>query len=101
MSADVVREQAPKGRARGGRAFLALGVLILVVVGGIAVYSFATANREGTDDAVVEADVVAVTARVPGLVSAVLVRDNQMVKAGEAILQLDTADLSARVAQAR
>ena len=101
MSADVVREQAPKSRARGGRAFLALGVLILVVVGGIAVYSFATANREGTDDAVVEADVVAVTARVPGLVSALLVRDNQMVKAGDAILQLDTADLSARVAQAR
>jgi len=101
MSAEVVREPAPPARKRGGRAFLVLGILILVIVGGIAVYSFATANREGTDDAVVEADVVAVTARVPGLVSALLVHDNQLVKAGDPILQLDTADLSARVAQAR
>jgi membrane fusion protein (multidrug efflux system) len=101
MSADAVREQAGPTRSRGSRAFLVLAILILVVVGGIAVYSFATANREGTDDAVVEADVVAVTARVPGLVSALMVQDNQMVKAGDTILQLDTADLTARVAQAR
>src|SRR6478672_8336593 len=99
MSADA-REQAPPVRSRGGRAFLVLGILILVVVGGIGVYSFATANREGTDDAVIEADVVAVTSRVPGLVSELLVKDNQTVKAGDAILQLDSADLSARVAQA-
>ena len=101
MSADAVREQAPLARSRGRRAYLALGILILVVVGGIGVYSFATANREGTDDAVIEADVVAVTSRVPGLVSELLVKDNQTVKAGDAILQLDSADLSARVAQAR
>jgi len=101
MSADAVREQAPPARSRGRRAYLALGILILVVVGGIGAYSFATANREGTDDAVIEADVVAVTSRVPGLVSELLVKDNQTVKAGEAILQLDSADLSARVAQAR
>ena len=64
MSADAVREQAPPARSRGRRAYLALGILILVVVGGIGVYSFATANREGTDDAVIEADVVAVSHRV-------------------------------------
>jgi len=101
MSADVVREQAPPARSRGRRAYLVLGIVILVVVGGIGAYSFATANRESTDDALIEADVVAVTSRVPGLVSTLLVHDNQMVKAGDAILQLDTADLSARVAQAR
>jgi len=101
MNAEGVREPGSTPRSRGSRAFLVLGVLMLVVVGGIAVYSFATANRQGTDDAVVEADIVAVTARVPGLVSAVSVTDNQTVKAGDQILQLDTADLSARVAQAR
>ncbi|MGC4083517.1 MAG: HlyD family secretion protein [Vicinamibacterales bacterium] len=101
MSADVVREDGPAPPSRGRRAFLVLLTLLVVVVGGIAAYSFATANRENTDDAVVEADVVAVTSRVPGLVSRVLVQDNQMVKKGDVLLEIDSADLSARVAQAR
>jgi membrane fusion protein (multidrug efflux system) len=78
-----------------------LGALVILVVGGIGAYSFATASREGTDDAVVEADVVAVTARVSGLVSQVLVQDNQSIKKGELVLELDSADMLARVAQAR
>lgn len=101
MSADDVRDGGSARKSRGGRAFLILGILFLLVVGGVVAYTFATANREGTDDAVVEADVVAVTARVPGLVSQVLVQDNQVVKKGDALLQLDSADLMARAAQAR
>ena len=53
---------APRGR----RAFAVLGGLLFVVVGGIGVYTYSTANRETTDDAVVEAEVLAVTSRVPG-----------------------------------
>ena len=98
MSADAVKQEAaPRGR----RAFVVLGALLLVVTGGIGVYSFSTANRETTDDAVVEAEVVAVTSRVPGVVAEVLVHDNQLVKKGDPILRLDSADFSARVAQAR
>ncbi|MFN8064015.1 MAG: HlyD family secretion protein [Vicinamibacterales bacterium] len=100
MSADVVREEtAPP--SKGKRAFLVLLGLFVLVVGGIAAYTFATANRENTDDAVIEADVVAVTARVPGLVGRVLVEDNQVVKKGDVIVELDSADLAARAAQAR
>jgi membrane fusion protein (multidrug efflux system) len=101
MSTDAVRNETAPRPARGKRAFLVLLALMVVVVGSIAAYSFATAGREGTDDAVVEADVVAVTARVPGLVSEILVQDNQMVQKGAVVLQLDSADLTARVAQAR
>ncbi len=98
MSADAVKDEAaPRGR----RAFAVLGVLLLVVVGGVGVYTYSTANRETTDDAVVEAEVVAVTSRVPGVVADVLVRDNQLVKKGDPVLRLDSADFSARVAQAR
>ena len=49
----------------------------------------------------VEADVVAVTARVSGLVAELMVHDNQAVKKGDAILRLDDADLQTRLAQAR
>ena len=100
MSADV-RDGGPVAASKGRRAFLILLALAVLVVGGVGAYRVSTSSQEGTDDAVVEADVVAVTARVPGLVSQVLVQDNQMIKKGDVVLQLDSADLLARVAQAR
>lgn len=86
---------------QGKRAFMVLGAILVMVLGGIGAYAFFNAGHEETDDAVVEADVIAVTARVNGVVSKVLVQDNQPVKKGDVILQLDDADLSARLAQAR
>lgn len=86
---------------RGKRAFLILGVIVLLVLGGIGTYAFFTSGEQSTDDAIVEADVVAVTARVSGLVAAVMVHDNQTVKEGDVLLRLDAADFVARQAQAR
>lgn len=86
---------------QGKRAFMVLGAVLLLVLGGIGVYAFVTAGQEETDDAVIEADVVAVTARVGGVVARLLVHDNQHVKKGDVLLQLDDADLQARLAQAR
>jgi membrane fusion protein (multidrug efflux system) len=85
----------------GKRAFLILGVIVLLVLGGIGTYAFVTSGRQSTDDAIVEADVVAVTARVGGLVAAVMVHDNQTVKEGDVLLRLDAADFVAKQAQAR
>ena len=100
MSAGATPEKTPS-TARGRRAFIVLGIVLLLVVGGIALFAYVNAGRESTDDAQVEADVVAVTARVGGVVAHLLVRDNQMVKKGDALLRLDDADFAARVAQAR
>ena len=86
---------------RGKKAFIVLGIVLLVVLGGIGVYAWVVAGQEETDDAVIEADVIAVTARVGGVVARVAVHDNQRVKKGDVILQLDDADLSAKLAQAR
>ena len=87
--------------SRGRRAFLILGVVLLVVLGGIGVYAYLTGGQEDTDDAMVEADVVAVTSRVSGVVAELLVHDNQPVKKGDAILKLDDADLQARLVQSK
>lgn len=81
-------------------AFLVLGGLTLLVLGSLGGYAWYTAGSEGTDDALIEADVVAVTARVAGLVARVQVKDNQIVKKGDVLLELDDADLKMRVAQA-
>jgi membrane fusion protein (multidrug efflux system) len=100
--ADTVPETAPApARTRGKRAFLVLGAIIVIVVAGIGVYAFFTAGRESTDDAMVEADVVQVTARVSGVVSNLYVHDNERVKKGQVVLQLDDRDFAAKLAQAR
>jgi membrane fusion protein (multidrug efflux system) len=96
--ASVSNERAP---ARGRRAFLVLGAIALIVVGGIAAYAFYASGRESTDDAVVEADVVPVTARVGGVVAKLVVHDNQTVKKGDVLLTLDDADFTAKLAQSR
>ncbi|MGC4115691.1 MAG: HlyD family secretion protein [Myxococcales bacterium] len=74
---------------------------VVVLAGLVAAgYLLATADLESTDDAQIEADVVPVAARVSGQVREKLVSDNQRVKKGDPILELDDADLSARARQA-
>ncbi len=79
---------------------IALGVLAAagVIIAG---YYAASSGRESTDDAQVEADVVSVPARVGGLVTKVNFSDNQPVKAGDVLVELDDAQARARLAQAQ
>src|SRR5207245_1362051 len=55
----------------------------------------------GTDDAYVEGTVAPVSAKVPGQVMGVLVRDNELVKAGQVVIRLDARDYRAKAEQAR
>jgi len=57
--------------------------------------------HEWTDDAFIEGHVIQVSSRVPGRVVQVLVRDNQDVKAGDLLVQIDPRDYEVRLAQAR
>ena len=59
------------------------------------------ANKETTDDAQVEAHVAFVAPHVAGQVKRVLVKDNQHVKAGDVLVELDSRDLNVRLASAR
>lgn len=54
-----------------------------------------------TDDAYVEGTIAPVSAKVPGQVVDVLVRDNQPVTAGQVLVRLDARDWRARAEQAR
>ena len=56
---------------------------------------------ESTDDAYLESHVVAVSAQVTGHVTKVLVTDNQVVKAGEVLAEVDARDYTAAEAQAK
>lgn len=91
----------PQKRRGGTRAFIVLGTLAALVLGGIGTYAFFTSAQESTDDAVIEADVVAVTARVGGVVKQLIAHDNQIVKKGDLLLQIEEADFAAKVSEAR
>jgi membrane fusion protein (multidrug efflux system) len=56
---------------------------------------------ESTDDAFIDTHTVHLAPQIAGRVTAVLVTDNQLVRAGEPMVELDTADIATRVAQAQ
>jgi len=58
-------------------------------------------GRESTDDAQVEGRVMSVSPRVAGQVLRVRVEDNQVVDAGEVLVELDPADYAAKLDAAR
>ena len=56
-------------------------------------------SHEGTDDAFLEADMVSIAPKVSGQVTKVFVNDNQTVKAGEPLVEIDPRDFDTAVAQ--
>jgi membrane fusion protein (multidrug efflux system) len=62
-------------------------------------YTVRTFTHQSTDDAFLQAHVVAVAPRVAGQVQAVHVEDNQLVKQGDALVELDPRDFEVRLAQ--
>ena len=78
-----VRRNLPRKR------YMILGGIaaaIALIAGG---WMFFTAGKESTDDAQIEADTVPVATRVPGQVQKLAVQDNQHVKKGDLIAQLE------------
>ncbi|HET9156913.1 MAG TPA: biotin/lipoyl-binding protein, partial [Myxococcaceae bacterium] len=76
------------------------GLTALAAVGALGAWVLGH-GKESTDDAQVEGRVVSVGPRVSGQVEKVLVIDNQSVKQGDLIVQLDPKDLDAKLASAR
>lgn len=73
--------------------------LVLVAIGA---YIYLTAGRSAsTDDAYVQADKIQISASVGAHVVAVLVKDNQPVKAGQVLLQLDDSSYKIALAKAQ
>ena len=104
--ADSAPQAAPPPRGNpGGRrkALLILGAIVLVGLIVWAVFHFLLAKpEEETDDAYVAGDVVAITARDPGQVTAIHADNTQMVRAGQPLIDLDpaTADVGLASAEA-
>lgn len=88
----------PRWRRRALVLVLALAIVAAAVGGGR--YITWALHHESTDDAFVDCHVVNVAPRVAGRVVSVPVDDNQPVRAGDLLLEIDPADFRAGLDQA-
>lgn len=99
----AVVSPAPRAAWRK-RLLIAAATLLVLGVAGHFGYGWWTDGRYtvSTDDAYIQADMVAISSRVAGQVAEVLAGDNQTVRKGDVLLRLDDRDLQAalQVAQA-
>lgn len=98
----VAEEDSAQGGSRKRILFIAGAVVavILLLVFGIPWLSYAL-SHQGTDDARVDADVVAVTSKIPERIDRILVNTNQRVHKGQLLMVLDNKDELAKVSQAQ
>jgi membrane fusion protein (multidrug efflux system) len=81
------------------RRGLLISAIVLVVASlGLFLYFH---NRESTDDAQVDGHITPIASKIYGRVAKVLIDDNQSVKAGQVLAQIDPADYQAAADQAK
>ena len=95
-------EPAPpvKEQANPRRRFIIIGVIALLVLGAIFFYWRSTFT-EDTDDAQVDGNLYQVSSRVTGHVVKVYVDDNQQVRAGQLLVEIDPTDYQVALDQAQ
>lgn len=81
-------------------AFSLVGAAAFVCIGYLAYHLTRTENVQSTDDARISADSVLIAPQIAGVVSNVAVADNQPVKAGQLLLEIDPRDYQAAQASA-
>jgi len=95
---DSERKRTNPRRKRTIR-FIVLAFLVVALIASIPIYAYYSV-RESTDDAQVDGHIVPISPRIAGTIIAVLVDDNQPVKAGQELFKLDPADYQVAYGQA-
>jgi membrane fusion protein (multidrug efflux system) len=94
----AVSQRVPRRRKYARSVALVLSLAAMAAAGAAYVAALGT---ESTDDAQVEGHVQLVSPRVSGVIARTLVVDNQKVKAGDVLVELDRVDFEARLTAAK
>jgi membrane fusion protein (multidrug efflux system) len=89
-----------KDNGKRNRVLPILGILALAGLAWAGKTWFYNRTHENTDDAQVDGSIIPVLAKVGGYVRRVNVVENQQVKPGDPLVQIDDAEYAVRVAQA-
>ncbi len=90
------KKQDPRRKRR--IRFIVIAVIVVAIIAAIPIYAYYSV-RESTDDAQIDGHVIPISSRISGRIISVLVGDNQRVKVGESLVQLDPADYQVAVEQ--
>src|SRR3972149_6028954 len=85
------------------RKKIALVILVsLILIGAVSIFFYLRykATHISTDDAYVEGRIHTIASKVPGTVKSISVRDNQFVKIGDLLLEIDPVDYDVKVKKA-
>ncbi len=94
------KEASSTARSRRAvRAYIILAAVAATVASVWFVHRWMTKGKQSTDDAQVEADVIPISSRVSGVILRARVHDNQLVKAGDVLFEIDPAYLDVEVAR--
>ncbi len=95
---EAEKQEPPKSHFL--RNVIIAAVLLVLVVAGV-IWWLHARRFESTDDAQVDGHIDTVTARIAGTITAVYAEENQFVKQGEALVDLDRRDYNAAADLAR
>jgi membrane fusion protein (multidrug efflux system) len=99
MADPEVVAEPNNGKFSGRRLWIAIAAVVLVAAA--AIFWWLRSGRESTDDAQIDGHITQVAARVGGPVTKVNVLENQPVKAGDVLAELDRRDYQVAVDRAR
>ena len=94
-------KEKPNNRRKKIAAIIIFPVLIVIGTVVLFLYREYKATHISTDDAFVDGRVHAIASKIPGTVKAIHVNDNQFVKKGAPILEIDPIDYDVRVKEAQ
>jgi membrane fusion protein (multidrug efflux system) len=94
-------QQAPGNGRNKKKALMVFGTIVVAGLITAVVYNAYRATHISTDDAFIEGNIYTISARVNGTVKSVLIRDNQPVKKGDLLVELDPADYRSRAGAAQ
>jgi membrane fusion protein, multidrug efflux system len=97
----MAEQQAEPSSGKKRKAFLIVGVIVAVGLTIGYLYNAYRTTHVTTDDAFLEGDIHTIAARVGGSVKNVLVDDNQRVKRGDVLVELDPTDYRSKAEAAR
>ena len=89
---------APYGKKK--IAFIVFALIGIIAIVSVYIYVQYKSTHISTDDAFIDSDIYTIASKVSGTIKVIHVKDNQAVKKGELILEIDASDLAVKVLEA-
>src|ERR1700761_8953232 len=79
---------------------IAIVIVVLLLIAGAVIWWLISRHYEDTDDAFIDTHIVHVSPQIAGQVIALPVTDNQLVRRGQLVAEINAQDAEAKLAQA-